>query len=101
VDARLTTLLFIQIYFCEIQRSENLVQSGGILYGRLWLKKGCFASDDDYVNSWCVSFSFQFCFTPKIRGVGSLPSRCQQTLPLCLSETDQLLVCRLINLLSE
>jgi hypothetical protein len=32
---------------CEIQRCENRMQSGRIFWRRLWLKKGCFARDDD------------------------------------------------------
>jgi hypothetical protein len=28
-------------------KTENLIKSGRIFYGRLWLRKGCFASDDD------------------------------------------------------
>jgi hypothetical protein len=32
---------------CEIPRSANCLQSGKIFQGRLWLKNGCFANDDD------------------------------------------------------
>jgi hypothetical protein len=36
------TLLCKKNYCCEIQRSENQIKSG-----RVWLKKCCFANDDD------------------------------------------------------
>jgi hypothetical protein len=31
----------------EIQRNENQMKSGRIFQGRLWLKKGSLANDDD------------------------------------------------------
>jgi hypothetical protein len=34
-------------YCCEIQRSKNRLQSGRILYRKLWLERGCYATDDD------------------------------------------------------
>jgi hypothetical protein len=33
-----------------MQTRGNLMQSLGIFYGRLWLKKGCFTNDDDVTD---------------------------------------------------
>jgi hypothetical protein len=42
-----TTLFRAKEYCCEIQRSENLMQSGRIFFGKICFKIGCFANDDD------------------------------------------------------
>jgi hypothetical protein len=48
LDARLDGPALLKKNYChEIQICENRKQSGRIFKGPLWLKKGCFASDDD------------------------------------------------------
>jgi hypothetical protein len=55
--ARLMTLSLKKRYCCVIQKSENRMQSGRTFYGRLWLKKGCFANDDgDGNDNLCYKF---------------------------------------------
>jgi hypothetical protein len=41
---------YTYIYFYEIQRSENRMQSGRIFYTGLRLNKCCFANDVDQIN---------------------------------------------------
>jgi hypothetical protein len=47
VERKADGLAALKKYCCEIQKSENLIQSGRISQERLRLKKGCFAVDDD------------------------------------------------------
>jgi hypothetical protein len=52
LDARLTTLLCKKVTVAKSKEvktgwSNSVDKSGRIFYGRTWLKKGCFANDDD------------------------------------------------------
>jgi hypothetical protein len=47
LDTRLTTLLCKKKVVAKSRNGLIQEKSGRTFYGRLWLKKGCFASDDD------------------------------------------------------